>query len=373
MRLFLLLNVMLVLLGSCKGGRALPLQGEVATDSIRYANGFAVKHFAEYTQVDIRDPWDTTRLLQRYLLVERGRSSLPKGIPMGTIVKVPVEKIVAYASVYVSVIEQLGEIEKIIGVCEPQYMDSKIIRQRLAEGLVCDLGESTMPNIEKMIDIGAELIIASPFKDTGYGPAEKLGIPIIQGADYMEQHPLGRAEWIRFYGMLFGKMHVADSIFSETEKEYNALKKLVLNVSERPVVLSEKKYGGQWFVPGSDSYIATLYKDAGADYVFKELSGSGSIPLSFETVLDEAIHSDIWLLKYNAVDDLTYQDLRSEYTPYENFDAFKNKKIYGCNTGKIPYYEEISMHPHWLLKDFVWIFHPQSLPGYVPRYFSQIR
>ncbi|MEF9986067.1 MAG: ABC transporter substrate-binding protein [Bacteroidales bacterium] len=363
---------MLVLLGSCNGNRALPLQQSTGIDSVYYATGYSVRHFANYTQVDVRDPWDTTRMLQRYLLVDKKLAELPTGMPLGTVIRIPIDKVVVYTSVHASIIEQLGEIERVIGVCEPRYMDSKIIQQRLITGLIADLGEATSPNIEKIMDIGANVIITSPFKDSGYGPAEKLGLPIIEAADYMEQHPLGRVEWIRFYGMLFGKEHIADSIFRETEKEYNALKELVAKVTKRPTVLSEKKYGGQWFVPGGNSYMATIYNDAGANYVFKDVIGGGSIPMSFETVLDKAINADVWLVKYNLPSTLTYKGLRSEYTPYENFDAFKNKHIFGCNTGVIPYYEEIPMHPQWLLKDFVYIFHPSLLPKYEPRYFSKI-
>lgn len=373
MRLFFLLNVMLLLLGSCNGNRVLSSHGQSITDSVYYATGYSVRHYDNYTQVDVRDPWDTTKLLQRYLLVDRNSASLPSGMPSGTVVKVPINNIIVYTSVHISIIGQLGGIERVAGVCEPRYIDSPIIQERLQRGIVADIGEATAPNVEKIIDMGAEVIIASPFKDAGFGPAEKLGIPIIQGADYMEPHPLGRAEWIRFYGMLLGQEQVADSIFHATEKEYNSLKELAAGISEKPSVLSEKRYGGQWFVPGGESFIGTLYNNAGGDYIFKELSGSGSIPLSFEAVLDKAIHADIWILKYNSTVDLTYDELRSEYTPYENFDAFKKRRIYGCNTGKIAYYEEVPMHPQWLLKDYIWIFHPELLSGYTPRYFTPLR
>ena len=114
------------------------------------------------------------------------------------------------------------------------------------------------------------------------------------------------------------------------------------------------------------------YADAGADYIFADMPGSGSKPLSFETVLDKAMHADYWLIKFNLADDMNYQALQTEYKPYASFDAFKNKKIYYTNTGKVPYYEEVPMHPDYLLKDLVWIFHPELLPGYKPRYFSRM-
>ena len=340
-------------------------------DTIRYARGFTIQHFNNYTSVEVRDPWDSTRILQRYLLVERG-ASMPGDLPKGTVVRTPVKNIVVYTSVHAAIIDQLGEADKVIGVCEPRYMDTPSIQEGLRAGKIADLGEATAPNIEKIIDIGAEIIIASPFQNAGYGPAEKLGIPIIEAADYMESLPLGRTEWIRFYGLLFGKEVMADSIFRETEDRYLELKELAKTVTNRPTVISEKKFGSSWYMPAGDSYIAHLYKDAGADYIFKDLPGVGSTPLAFETVLDKAIHADMWLIKYNQANDMTYKDLRTEYTPYENFDAFKNRRIYTCNTGIVPYYEEFPIHPDYLLKDLVWVFHPELLPGYTPRYYRKM-
>ena len=349
------------------------LQEEVCfSDTIKYAKGFSVRYFEDYTAVDIRDPWDSTRLLQRYLLVDRNKV-IPKKLPTGTVVPIPVQNIVVYTAVHAAIIEQLGEVDRIIGVCEPRYIETASVKERLKTGSIVDMGEATAPNVELMIDKGVESIFVSPFQNSGYGPVEKLGIPIIEGADYMEAFPLGRAEWIRFYGLLFDKKEVADSIFKETEKCYLDLKNLITADQIRPTVFSEKKYGSSWFVPAGESFVANLFRDAGADYVFKNLPGTGSKPLAFETVLDEAIHADIWLVKYNLSEDMTYDDLRMEYGPYENFDAFKKRQIYTCNLGKVSYYEESPIHPDYLLNDLIWIFHPELLPAdYHPRYYRKM-
>lgn len=343
----------------------------LSTDSISYAQGFVVHHFDGYTSVEVRDPWDSTRILQRYLLVDRDLP-VPGDLPKGTVVRTPIRNVVVYTSVHAAIIDLLDEADKVIGVCEPRYMDTPSIQEGLRNGRIVDLGEATTPNTEMMIDIGAELIIASPFQNSGYGPAEKLGIPIIEAADYMESLPLGRTEWIRFYGLLFGKSAMADSIFRETEQSYLKLKELAKTVTNRPTVISEKKFGSSWYMPAGDSYIAHLYNDAGADYLFKDLPGAGSTPLAFETVLNKAIDADLWLVKYNQAIDMTYKELHTEYTPYENFAAFKNRRIYTCNTGIVPYYEEFPIHPDYLLKDLVWVFHPELLPGYTPRYYRKM-
>ena len=371
MRLLILLGFAFWMVACTPSGKQTSSKEALSSDSIQYAQGFTVQRFDTYIMVEVRDPWDSTRLLQRYLLVARTKS-VPGGLPKGTIVKVPVKDIVIYTSVHAAIIDQLHETDKVIGVCEPRYMDTPAIQEGIQAGRIADLGEATSPNIEKMIEIGAELVIASPFQNSSYGPVEKIGIPIIEGADYMEAFPLGRTEWIRFYGLLFGKEEMADSIFKETEQAYLSLKDLTANIDNRPTVLSEKKFGSSWYVPSGDSYMAHLIEDAGADYMFKDLPGAGSTPLAFETVFDKAIHADIWLVKYNQSSEMTYNDLRSEYTPYENFDAFKKKRIYTCNTGAVPYYEEFPIHPEYLLKDLIWIFHPELVFGYSPRYFREM-
>lgn len=371
MRLLILLGFAFWMVACTPSGKQTSSKEALSSDSIQYAQGFTVQRFDTYIMVEVRDPWDSTRLLQRYLLVDRTKS-VPGGLPKGTIVKVPVKDIVIYTSVHAAIIDQLHETDKVIGVCEPRYMDTPAIQEGIQAGRIADLGEATSPNIEKMIEIGAELVIASPFQNSSYGPVEKIGIPIIEGADYMEAFPLGRTEWIRFYGLLFGKEEMADSIFKETEQAYLSLKDLTANIDNRPTVLSEKKFGSSWYVPSGDSYMAHLIEDAGADYMFKDLPGAGSTPLAFETVFDKAIHADIWLVKYNQSSEMTYNDLRSEYTPYENFDALKKKRIYTCNTGAVPYYEEFPIHPEYLLKDLIWIFHPELVFGYSPRYFREM-
>ncbi|MCC8153578.1 MAG: ABC transporter substrate-binding protein [Tannerellaceae bacterium] len=368
MRHISLLFLTLLLFSCGQSGRNLPQGESEGSDSLRYASGFCIERYPDYTLVDVVDPWNREKLLQRYVLVNREKA-LPAALPQGTIIRTPVRNVVVYTSVHAAIIDQLGETDKIVGVCEPQYMDTPAIQEGLKSGRIADLGESTAPNVEKIMDIGTELIIASPFQNSGYGQAEKIGVPILEAADYMETLPLGRAEWIRFFALLFDKPEVAKTIFSETETNYLALKELVSGVEYKPTVFSERKYGSFWYVSGGDSYTAHFFKDAGADYIFKDLPGGGSIPMSFETVLDEAIHADFWLLKYNLAHEMSYKDLRAEYTPYENFDAFKNRTIFGCNTSIVPYYEEFPLHPDYLLKDLIKIFHPSLLPDYELRYY----
>lgn len=371
MKKVLLFLLLCCIISSCQVKQNQSETTVITSDSICYARGIQVLRYEDYTAVEVNDPWEKGQLLQRYILVGRDRP-LPGNLPAGTVVRVPIRNIVVYTSVHAAIIDLLGETDQIIGVCEPRYMDTPAIQQGLAAGRIADLGEATAPNVEKMIDINAEIVIASPFQNSSYGPVEKIGIPIIEGADYMESLPLGRTEWIRFYGLLLGKEAKADSLFRSTEQRYLALKEIASKATDRPTVVSEKKFGSSWYIPAGDSYMAHLFADAGADYIFKELPGAGSTPMAFESVLDRAIHADLWLIKYNQTEDMTYGELRAEYAPYDRFEAFQKRQIYGCNSGKVPYYEEFPIHPDYLLKDLVSIFHPELLPGYTARYYKKM-
>ncbi|MCD7938239.1 MAG: ABC transporter substrate-binding protein [Tannerellaceae bacterium] len=369
MRLTILLLFISLVTACTQSGNKTDSGDTISSDSLSYAEGIRMLQYEGYKVVEVVDPWNKERLLQQYILVPRGKE-VPEGLPQGTVIRVPLQKVVVYTSVHASIIDQLGEVNRIVGVCEPQYMDTPSIQEGLAAGRIADLGEATAPNIERIIDIGAEVIIASPFQNMDYGTAGKLGIPVIEAADYMETFPLGRAEWIRFFGLLFGREQLADELFRETETSYLSLKELVANVEKRPTVFAEKRYGSFWYISAGESYTAHFFRDAGADYVFASVPGAGSEPMAFETVLDEAINADFWLMKYNLAGELSYRDLRTEYTPYENFDAFKNHRIFTCNTGKVPYYEEFPLHPDYLLKDLIRIFHPELLPDYKLRYYQ---
>lgn len=349
-----------------------PVDALRLADTFRYALGFQVMYADGYTQVEVRDPWNKGKLLQRYLLVPRDKKQ-PEGMPKGTVVRVPLRNMVVYTSVHSAVLDELGAAGDIVGVCESRYIKVPTVIERLRDGLTTDLGEATSPNVEKMIEIGAEVVVASPFDHGGYGPVEKIGIPIIECADYMETDPLGRAEWIKFIGLLTGQTARADSLFRETEANYLRVKALVEKAEKRPTLLTGMKFGSSWYVPAGESFMARIYKDAGADYLFNYLPGTGGTPLSFETVLDKAIHANLWVMHYNRDEDMTYETLASDYAPYGRFDAFTNHRIYGCNTHHSRYYEEVPIHPDWLLTELIAIFHPQLLPNYTFRYFEALK
>lgn len=363
-----------LLLSACGGGsKTSSLQAEGDTVRMKYSSLLQIVKHADYTVVTIRNPWDTLKVLHTYLLADREKP-LPEHLPEGTVVRTPLQKSVIYSSVHCSLWSELDELKGIGGVCGLEYIKLPQIQEGCRNRSIVNVGNSMNPDIERIIDLRPDAILLSPFENSGgYGRVGKLNIPIIECADYMETSALGRAEWMRLYGLLLGKEAQADSLFAGIEKEYLTLTQQVKSQNlKRPTVISEMKNSSAWYIPGGNSTMGRLYQDAGADYVFAYLSNSGSVPLAFETVFDRGGNADIWLIKYNQPQDKTYSELERDYAPYARFKAFQDRKVYGCNTNHVPFYEESPFHPELLLKDLIKIFHPELLPDYDLKYFSNL-
>ena len=361
--LFIHLMLSVLLLSAC-GGRSKTSSASITEEAIplRYAENLSLSATEDYTIARLRNPWDTTRILHTYVLVDKEKP-LPADLPEGTLVRTPLSKAVVYSSVHCGLLNQIGALKSIGGVCDLKYIKLQEVQDGCRTGSIADVGDGMNPDIEKMIDLHPDAIMLSPFENSGgYGRVEKLNIPIIECADYMETSALGRAEWTRFYGLLFGRTQQADSLFAEVEKNYQELKALVAPLTSAPA----------WYVPGGKSTSAQLYADAGANYVFAADEHSGSVPLAFETVFDKGQNADFWLIKYNQAIDKTYKELKQDYAPYAGFRAYKERKIYGCNTNKVSLYEDYPFHPDWLLKDLIKIFHPTLLGGYELKYFTKL-
>ena len=230
---------------------------------LRYARNLCIVRFPDYTLAVLRNPWDTAKTLRTYALVDRHLPlpNLPEGAEA---VRVPLERCMVYSSVHCSLFKELGALDRIAGICGLEYMNMPEIRLRCAEGRVADCGNSLSPDVEKIIDLHPDAILLSPFENSnGYGKIGKLGIPLVECADYMETSPLGRAEWMAFYGLLTGTCSRADSLFREVEAAYLRLKKLALQAESRPAVMSDLKYGATWYVSGGGSTTGKLFADAG--------------------------------------------------------------------------------------------------------------
>lgn len=375
--------ILLVLCAACTGGKA-PAE-ELTAEPLRYAVNISCERGDGYSIWTLRNPWDTAQVLHRYILSATDGKHLPFSTAAGdapsSVIKVPVTHAGVATAVHCGLLDELGVGGAIAGVCEKQYIDLPVVTDGLAAGRIADFGNGMNPNIERIMDVAPDVLLLTPFEHSGgYGRVERLGIPIVECAEYMETSPLARAEWIRFYGELFGVEDCADSIFQAVEQNYLALKEKAQSpkgapddsVVMHPSLLTEMLYGGQWFVPCGQSTMGMMFADAGADYLFRNRQGSGSVGLSFETVLDEAHDADVWLLKFNSAKPLTYAQLAADYQPYTRFRAFREQRIWGCDLAHNHFYEETPFHPDRLLRDLLIILHPELMPDQQPRYYHPL-
>ncbi len=359
-------------MSACVGGRGRENSSNGESDTIKYARSFRVERCNGYVRVDVINPWDTALLLHTYLLVPKN-AALPDGMPAGTLIRTPLERVAVCSSVHCGMMETVGAADRIGGVCEPRYVFSRTVRDGLREGRIVDLGEAAQPDMERLIELAPEAIITSPIDNSGYGRMGKLGIPIVECVDYRETSPLGRTEWLKLFGLLFGRTEAADSAFLATEIRYNRLCELADQVSDRPVVLPEMRFGSVWYVPGGRSYMANLYRDAGADYPWSEDPHTGSLSLSLEHVLERGADADVWILKYNRPRKMTLQDLADEYGSSVALRAWQTGNVWGCNSAHVRFYEELPVRPDLVLEDLVRIFQPGLLPNGELRYFHKLQ
>ena len=349
------------LLCACNAGTQFQSEGGI----MELASHITVQETHHGYNVKIANPWKKGTLLHTYTFTD----SLPTDYSFNrnvNTVHVPLRRVVVMTNSLAHLMVELDVEDCIAGVCEPEYISDTLIRARLANGTIADCGNSMYPTIEKIMELNPDAIMVSPFEQTGYGQLEKLGIPLLECADYMETSPLSRAEWIRFYGRLFGAAERADSLYDKVSSEYNYLKEIASRTANRPKVMLDTRSGSAWYVAGGQSTIGRMIADAGAEYAFNYTEGSGSVPLSFETVFEKAQDADVWLLKNSSSIPLTYSLLESDFKSYASLKPFKEKNIWVCNVNEVPYFELTSFHPEMLLGEFISIFHPERSSG---RYF----
>ena len=411
----------LLVLTACQGGKTTAGEAEEGdTLKMKYAKLLTIVKHGEkgtaslnndaedaeyqYAEVNVANPWKAGTLLHRYILIPKGkegdetvaRLALQRTSGMGCTtdtVRTPVERSAVFIAPHCQLMYELGCQQAIRGVCDLDYINIPDVKKRAAlsrntaarkassgnvssgkasvGNSIVDCGSSMAPDIERIIALKPEAILLSPFENSGgYGKLDKLHIPIIEAADYMESSPLGRAEWMKFYGMLFKKdgnapktalaascEPKADSLFAKIEKEYLKLKAEAAGYPKGLSILTERKTGNVWYVPGGQSTIGILLKDANARYVFEDDLHSGSLAMSPEQILAKGKQVDIWAFKYFGGAPLSQAQLLQEYDGYKALAAFNRGNIYQVDTSTVPYFELTSFHPELLLREFIILAH----------------
>lgn len=363
--------LVVLLVVACQGGKTASDEGG-DTLQMKYAELLTiVKHNdGAYTEAIIENPWKKGTTLHKYILVPKGNEGdetvarLKDDIrenatlQMGShcdIVRTPLESNVVFTAPHCQLMYELGCKNAITGVCDKDYINIPDIKERV------DCGSSMQPDIERIIALKPEGLFISPFENSGgYGKLDKLHIPIIETADYMETSPLGRAEWMKFYGLLFKSEERSDSLFSSIEKEYLALKAEAAKLPQGLSILTERKMGSVWYVPGGKSTMGILLKDANAKYIFADDTHSGSLAYGPERILSKGTQIDVWAFKYFGGKALSKSDLLAEYEGYKALKTFNQNSIYQVDTSTQPYFELTSFHPEILLREFIILAHPKA-------------
>lgn len=338
-----------------------------------YAKGYTVKYLPDNIRlVDLHDPQKESSNTFHYALVPKGTK--PADIPADyTVIETPVDKVICMTSLQLSNFISLEACDHVVGITSTRHLFNKEMNESLKSGKTAKIGIEGNFDNEVIMSMNPGVIFISPFKRGGYDAMREIGIPLVPHLGYKEMTPLGQAEWIKFVGMFIGQETEANAKFAAIEKRYNELKEMAANVKKRPVVFSGEIRGGNWYAVGGKSFLAELFRDAGADYFLKDDPRSGGVTLDFETVYSQAESADFWRIVNSYDGTFTYDALKSLDPRYADFRAFREKGVVYCNMREKPFYESMPMEPEVVLEDLIHAFHPSLLPDYKPTYYERLK
>lgn len=343
---------------------------------LSYAKGFSISKGNGFWEIEVTQPWTGAEETFHYVVVEENEI-IPNGNFDG-LIQLPISKVILTSTTQIPHLDLLGESEKLIGFPQLDLISSKTTRKLIQEGKVQDLGSGPAANPEMIIELDPDWIMISTLgDDLRYLELLKsAGIPAFINGEYVEQHPLGRAEWIKFTGILLGKYEEAKIVFEQVEADYLEALLLANQVEEleKPSVLSGVMYQDIWYAPGSDSWGAQILKNAGGNYVFGDQAGTGSLQLNYEFVLEQAMDSDFWI---GSADFVSLEKMGEIEPRYQAIKAFKNGKVFTYTqkkgeTGGLEYFELGYMRPDLILNDLIKILHPTLLPDYELYFYKQL-
>ncbi|PVW14734.1 ABC transporter substrate-binding protein [Marixanthomonas spongiae] len=384
MQKIVLFTAFLLLFFSCKeqNNQNDTLKNETSSNKskkqvdITYAKGFAIDLYDGYKVLTIKEPWPDTETEFKYALVEE-KGALPDDADFDAVVQMPVNNIVVTSTTHIPSLDMLGETKSLVGFPNLSYISSKETRKRIDAGNVKELGKNESINTEVLIDLNPDLVVTFAVKGNNktVSTIEKTGIPVFYNSDWTEQSPLGKAEWIKFFGAIFNKEQKADSIFKNIETEYLSAKKKAAKATTSPTTLSGAMYKDVWYMPKGGSWGAQFIKDANGTYLWNDTEGTGSLSLNLESVLEKGKDADYWISPGQFS---SKQQLKDAHSVYSEFAAYKNNTIYTNTTlvgetGGVIYYELAPNRPDIVLKDIIKILHPEVLPEHELYFFSKLK
>ena len=371
--LHLLPILFLLVLFSCSKKVKIPVSRENFS-KIKYAKGFEIIEDQGLKKLRIKSAYQNADRTFEYFIEKRNTLVPTKK----NVIQIPIQQLVVTSTTHIPMVELLDEEKSIVGFPHTQYISSKKTRALIDAGKITEIGNENSLNTEILLDLHPELVVGFSVSsaDKSLTTIQKAGIQVIYNGDWLEESPLGRAEWIRFFGVLFDKEKKADSIFKVIEKNYIDAKNTALKITKKPSILSGAVMNKDiWNLPAGESFVAQFLKDANLDYLWKDSKGKGSLSLSFESVFDRGVTADFWIAPGYFT---SKEQLLNSNQLYAQFKAFQNDQVYTPiirkgTSGGVIYYELASTRPDLVLKDLIKITNPEVLPNYELTFFEKMK
>lgn len=345
--------------------------------TVQYSEGFSLEYFGHYKVLTVNTPYPGATESFQYALVQCGTPT-PEGFTAEQIIEVPVKTIVTMSTTYLPFLEQIGVLDRLVGLDEATYVSNPTVLKMAADGKLKTIGSGAAVNVEQALDLRPDLIMAYSSGSPEYDAHPKLieaGLKVALNAEWLDTSPLGRAEWGKFIAAFFNKEAQAEKVFDETAQKYEALKALAAKATNKPVVFVGTPYEGTWYMPGGRSFAAAFLIDAGATYPWADTTDTGSLYLSFEEVFDKAKDADFWL-NVGFVPDLkslTNQDARfADFAAYQKGNVWNNDARTTASGGN-DYYESAVARPDVVLADLIAILHPELMKDHTLTYYRQLK
>lgn len=371
--LFLLL---IIFSFSCKKDVAKVDKKTQPQSTIKYAKGFDIVDENGIKKLVIKAAYKNSKEVFNYEIRKKNSKS-EINTSSENIISTPVNKIVVTSTTHIPMVELLNKETAIVGFPYAKYVSSEKTRTLIDEGKITEIGKENSLNTEILLDLQPELVVGYSVSsaDKSLTTIKKAGINVIYNGDWLEETPLGKAEWIKFFGVLFDKEKQADSIFKVIEANYLDAKKIAKKATKKPTILSGAIMSKDiWNLPAGESFVAQFLEDANLNYLWKDSKGKGSLSLSFESVFEKGKDADFWIAPgYFS----SKEQLLNSNKLYNKFTPFKNNKIYTPTTkkgktGGVIYYELASTRPDLVLKDIIKITNPDLLPDYNFTFFEKM-
>jgi iron complex transport system substrate-binding protein len=343
---------------------------------VRHATGLEIYRYSGYSVVKVTRPWPGATQGYTYVLRQKN-AVVPDSLKDFTTLDVPIKSVIATSTTHIPSLEMLGVQNTLVGFPGTNWVSSEKTRALIDSGKVKEAGANENLNTEVVLDLqpGAIVAFAVDGSNKTLTALQQSGLKVLYNGDWTEQTPLGKAEWIKLFGELYGLQDKADAAFEKIEEDYSGAQKTVLNVTKRPTVMAGAMYKDQWLMPGGASFESQFLKDAGAAYLWGSTNNTGSLGLSFEIVFEKARDADVWI----GPSQFTSRDEMIAANPhYAHFKAFKTKQVYSYSvkkgkTGGLLYFELAPNRPDLVLKDLVSILHPELLPNHRLQFFERLK